>query len=791
MNDNHQSQDRLVDQQVRGVPVPVDLEQRLSLDVLFSDAAIDRLLASVDAPPDMIPRLHAALVIEKAKQHVPVDRRRPLSTSVGGIDLDRAAEFVIPTSAAVFPANAHANLGSVVSPSIRSRWDQVKWQRTRRFARALANDFGVTAVLLFAVIGTFLGGMELSQRLAAPVVNSGRKSAENNSATDTKSLESKGTRDELLPALPQAQFLKTAQQVAVPADHKQQLAQAQSGSPAELALQERSNAPTTAAESIGPLSVRGAPSPFAIGNAIGQAPVFSGLRFLPTPREPSRAVPRVRGYDLAFEMAHGEAPFVDPSLTAALSIHQPPLSLRTDSFDTLLVSSSFKQRMPAFASLRVEEILAAIPATSKNSARRQQPSETDHSALQVAIAGTRSLRLSPPTDLIEVCITARALDRKANEPLDTVLVLDQSAGPATPLVWQWLCSGLEMASAHMQPADRLTVVVCSEQSWLVAERANAADVKRACSELRKCSPRGAGDFDAAVRIAERCQRSLSERSRLVIIAHADSVERSRDEGQAAFIRWQESLASGGEASRSGEFASSASNSFSNDSMPQFILIDSTRAIDDGSQDDGSQGASLGRIAINPTAIRRAIVEGIYGCSSLVAQRCSLSVTFKAAQVAMYRIVGHRQSVAALLAGGAPESIDMHAGETVRVVYEVAKKPGTGVLASAVVSYCTGNATPQRPVVHATVQASLASDGADFKSVLPSPHACEILLAVSLGELAGDSVHIGSKKRLIDGLVKLSQHWKKRGDVTPFGSQLMDALEQQNILPPSFSSAASK
>ena len=145
MNDNQQSQDRLVDQQVRGVPVPVDLEQRLSLDVLFSDAAIDRLLASVDAPPDMIPRLHAALVIEKAKQHVPVDRRRPLSTSVGGIDLDRAAEFVIPTSAAVFPVNAHANLGSVVSPSIRSRWDKVKWQRTRRFARALANDFGVTA----------------------------------------------------------------------------------------------------------------------------------------------------------------------------------------------------------------------------------------------------------------------------------------------------------------------------------------------------------------------------------------------------------------------------------------------------------------------------------------------------------------------------------------------------------------------------------------------------------------------------------------------------------------------
>lgn len=771
-----------MDQQVRAVPVPVDLEQRLSLDVLFSDAAIDRLLASVDAPPDMIARLHAALVIEKGKQHVPVDRRRPLSTSVGGIDLDRAAEFVIPTSAAVFPANAHANLGSVVSPSIRSRWDKVKWQRTRRFARALANDFGVTAVLLFAVIGTFLGGMELSQRLAEPVVNSGRKSAENNSATDTKSLESKGTRDELLPALPQAQFLKTAQQVAVPVDHKQQLAQAQNGSPAELALQERGNAPTTAAKSIGPLSVRGAPSPFAIG----QAPVFSGLRFLPMPREPSRAVPRVRGYDLAFEMAHGEAPFVDPSLTAALSIHQPPLSLRTDSFDSLLVSSSFKQRMPAFASLRVEEILAAIPATSKNSARRQQPSETDHSALQVAIAGTRSLRLSPPTDLIEVCITARALDRKANEPLDTVLVLDQSAGPATPLVWQWLCSGLEMASAHMQPADRLTVVVCSEQSWLVAERANAADVKRACSELRKCSPRGAGDFDAAVRIAERCQRSLSERSRLVIIAHADSVERSRDEGQAAFIRWQESLASGGEASRSGESASSASNSFSNDSMPQFILIDSTRAID-----DGSQGASLGRIAINPTAIRRAIVEGIYGCSSLVAQRCSLSVTFKAAQVAMYRIVGHRQSVAALLARGAPESIDMHAGETVRVVYEVAKKPGTGVLASAVVSYCTENTTSQRPVVHATVQASLASDGADFKSVLPSPHACEILLAVSLGELAGDSVHIGSKKRLIDGLVKLSQHWKKRGDVTHFGLQLMDALEQQNILPPSFSSAASK
>lgn len=73
-----------------------------------------------------------------------------------------------------------------------------------------------------------------------------------------------------------------------------------------------------------------------------------------------RPVPRSGAFDLAFEMAHGEAPFVDPSADPILATDRPPLTVRTDGFDSL-AGREGRRAGSLRGRPRVEEILAAMP----------------------------------------------------------------------------------------------------------------------------------------------------------------------------------------------------------------------------------------------------------------------------------------------------------------------------------------------------------------------------------------------------------------------------------------------
>jgi len=59
--------------------------------------------------------------------------------------------------------------------------------------------------------------------------------------------------------------------------------------------------------------------------------------------------------------------------------------------------------------------------------------------------------------------------------------------------------------------------------------------------------------------------------------------------------------------------------------------------------------------------------------------------------------------------------------------------------------------------------------------LPSPHACEVLLAVGLGELAGNSVYAPPRRQAIASLVLLAERWHARGDMTSTGAKLLACL----------------
>jgi hypothetical protein len=116
------------------------------------------------------------------------------------------------------------------------------------------------------------------------------------------------------------------------------------------------------------VEVRAAPVfPAAAGANSGAGTAGIRTVFLPLI---GRQVPRVPGYDIAFEMAHGESPFVDPAVSASLAVDRPPLSLRSDSYDSLCDqvrrdrgrTTGRRPRRGGIPTVRTEDILAALPA---------------------------------------------------------------------------------------------------------------------------------------------------------------------------------------------------------------------------------------------------------------------------------------------------------------------------------------------------------------------------------------------------------------------------------------------
>ena len=543
------------------------------------------------------------------------------------------------------------------------------------------------------------------------------------------------------------------------------------------------------------VEVRAAPAvPAAAGGDRGAG--RDGIRtvFLPLI---GREVPRVPGYDIAFEMAHGESPFVDPATFASLAVDRPPLTLRTDSYDNLCEhvrrdrdrATGRRLRRGAMPPVRTEDILAALPAPAGDGG-----SSGAGPGLGLSLSAIRSLRPAPGSMLVEVCVTAPPLESAADAsgPLDTMLMLDQSAGPFASLSWQWLCRGLGRVISQMRPADRVSLIVCGERPRLVALRADAATLAALLPELMREPVAQSADFDAAFRLVATVGRREGRPDRIVAAAHADTMERCRKEGRAAFSAWQAELA--------------AATTSPVGPTTAFVLIDPQETLSAAGSLPETVPLTAGPVPADPVAIGRRLVGKVFGRPTLMATHCRLEVAFDPARVGSYRIVGHRQTAADALASVDPRGIDLHAGETMRIVYEVIGRPGEEVIGrpgggvirrsgvpgpllsrgvSALLTWAPAGAGPDGPFPEQTVRrvlADAATAAADPRVGLPLPHGCELLLAVGLGELAAASVHAEPWRQSAAGITALASRWQARGDVTPIGGQLIDCLENQGIIP---------
>ncbi|NBW87363.1 MAG: hypothetical protein EBR23_11180, partial [Planctomycetia bacterium] len=56
------AEDQIIDNALRNVPLPAGIDGRMSATALFTDAAIDRLLADVVTPVGLAERLRAAVL---------------------------------------------------------------------------------------------------------------------------------------------------------------------------------------------------------------------------------------------------------------------------------------------------------------------------------------------------------------------------------------------------------------------------------------------------------------------------------------------------------------------------------------------------------------------------------------------------------------------------------------------------------------------------------------------------------------------------------------------------------
>lgn len=686
--------DRQLDDRLRGVPLPDGLAQRLGVEALFADDALDTLLRRVVAPANLVDSVRAAALASRPQ---------------GAIDLERIAG---PRAQPARGIGSRLRMG--IAASLRD-------------VLAVAAALGLVAVIV-------AGSGELSRQLAAP--DRGIDPA----------------RPAPLPAVAQAPNAVVEERLPAAAVTSDTVPSA-SAPPAVATAPEPATAdpaPGEFAVAVAPPEPAAPPDPrldVVRGAVVGVAAVDAGVlqppaavRDLEIPGESRRPVPRVRQFDIGFEMTHGEQPFVDPGAAPELASAAPPLSLETGSFDRLLFGVEVAR--PALP--RAEHVLAALPA------RRPAASvATPRTAagIRVDVHAVPSLRTTPrPTTLVEVEVSAVA-SRGGRGPVTATVALDRAQG-SDPLVWRWICRGLAAVAAEMLPDDRVTVLVGGGLPRVVVDAGDAESIATVAAQLERLAPTAGSDLDALVRAA--ASGGARPGAPLVVVAHASAADHGREEVRAALSSWRAALAE----------CSGGADLPCDRAATRFVLVDA-----EVPAEPPTRQPSFGRTPADPMAIRRAMLQQVFCRDTLVASQCRLEVAFDPRQVAAYRLVGHRQSAFESLGTAGPAAIDLHRGETARAVYEIVPR---GSLATGGVT-ATVRWHDARDGAERRVAARLHGGRKDTASAAADPHDLELQLAVAVGDAIARSPY-AEPRGLATAAAALAR-LRARGDLTDFGTRL--------------------
>ncbi len=697
------SDHRRIDDALRSTPVPEGLQSRLRPEALFADNEIDRLLAKVPVPPGLADRIRNAIV-EQPNRH-----------RDGAIDLSR------------FGTSSRIDKIPLARPTVLA-------PRHRSGLVSLARDITSVAVALGLVFVITVAGIEFSRQLEG----TGPADKTITRLDFSENMDDPSLEWPMRFHIPDGAWAKpvdpTAPKTAPPAD--------QATAPNRVPPSERGPSSPVPPESIARdeqrmmAIVRGAPvSAVPLPGMLGPPRMAT----VDIPTAARRTVPRVRGYDLAFEMTTGEQPFVDPAAHPSLALDRPPLTLRTDGFEALTaMDRSLRGR------IRAEEVLAAMQPPPARRLKGQPVAVGIHEVRGLrSVGGTRTV-------LVEVAATVDPIQR-GGRPIEATLVLDQAAA-GNPAVWRRICRAMGELARHLAADDRISVVVCGPRPRVAVESADAVRLAALATDLEWQSSAASSDLDAGLLLTR-------PGSRIIVVAHAVSLEAAGGAVRESLSAWHNALSiAGGDTLACDPVGGT-----------RFVIFDPTAP---SSSERGEP--SFGRTSTDVVSIRRALVQQATGRATLVASQCEFEVRFDPRRVARYRLIGHRQSAVESLADAPSLGTDLHAGETVRVVYEVIPRTPDihHGLASAAVSWRSLAGDRPRLDVAPNRSSTDVSDG------LPSPRGCELLLAAGLGEFASGSSHVGPRPAFAAALEQLVAEWQRRGDMTPLGEALARSLNHR-------------
>ena len=378
--------------------------------------------------------------------------------------------------------------------------------------------------------------------------------------------------------------------------------------------------------------------------------------------------PLVSGYDLLFQLKHGEHPVVSPASEKTLQSSAVPLSFATASYDLALRGTAAGQLPPA-DEIRVEDFLAG-----------------QHYVLEPAPFGELALHVAASPSplgargqvLLQLAVQSGPNRSSAHPPARLLIAVDTSSAMSNAARWETVLRALAHLAQDMSSGDRVTLVGFAEQPRLLAEHATSGELSEIIAGESLPSPTGSADLPAAIRTASDLVRgSGGQEARRVVFITA---------GREDFD--DRALAS----------SSAALAKLSGARIPWQIIRLTSDDADTRLAALATQGHGEISTAHSAVTIHEALAKKLIGRGSPVASRVSLRVTFNPKAVSGYRLLGHESRT---LTGSfnPPLEVDFESDEIATGMFELWLKPESeDQIAAAELSWeHPGNGQPMRLV----------------------------------------------------------------------------------------------
>lgn len=476
----------------------------------------------------------------------------------------------------------------------------------------------------------------------------------------------------------------------------------------------------------------------------GQVEPLPNLEMLEPPHARGIAPPRVRGYDLLFQLRHGEHPFVSTRGDKSLIESRLPLTFTTVSYDRAQAELA-AGRVPSAGEIRVEDFLAAqkyaLPAA---------PAQ----GLAVYAAGCPTPGSEPGKHLVQIAVQAAEMPPADRPPARLIVLVDTSSSMSHGARAKLVMRALARLGEDMFEADRLTLIGFAGTPRVLLDNVTREHlaVLGASDGLEPSG--GSPDLLAAVQAAATAVAALppKENCRVVFVTGGGTLQGEQRETA------REALA---------QIAASG--------FAWHLVHVATRPVDSEWQELAQAARGKASVATSADQLSALCLESLSGRPSRVAQAVSAKITFNPKTVVSYRLLGHE---AQTLTGTPSDSlaVDLHAGQIGTGMYELWLKPDEqGDLGSIEVTWRhpTGG-QPQRRV-QPLRRADLAASFTEAPTWLQQG-----VVAARTAEHLRGSYFVSNTRRLAQMLELSSQAGAPAKDVPEFRS-LVRLIQQADRL----------